>query len=352
MIKAKAHLDKIDRPRQHFSDRLKETRLDFNELAPHIHDDLFSKIIQEITPDHLSAYPEMNALYQSLAQFFDMKEENLVITDGADGAIRQVIETFCNIGDELCAVIPTYGMYEAYAQIYQLEWNPISHKSDLTISIQDVMNGITSRTKMIILASPNGNVGTHFTEEELVSLIVLAKQKNILVVIDQAYYEFDPVPLHEKIDQFDNLILIRSFSKAWGLAGLRCGCVIACAQLAQAIYKLKSVVEVNSIAALAIQVAIKNYSLVAERIISVQQGKSWLEQKLRELGYPLKETHANFVQVQLGHHTMRVVEICERAGVRVKVNPRDSILNGWVRITAATPPIMERVCHLIEQVRL
>src|SRR4029078_10917279 len=114
-----------------------------------------------------STYPAMEALYDRFAHYFQIENHNLVMTAGADGAIRQVLETFCNPRDEVLTVVPTYEMYHKYAEILNCELNCVPHTTSFEMDLTQILSSITEKTKIILLASPNGSLGSHLEEAEI-----------------------------------------------------------------------------------------------------------------------------------------------------------------------------------------
>jgi len=349
MIEPRRHLKDFERPSQPYETRINSLRLDYNETVPYLPGSLYEDLISRIRPDHLTAYPEMNLIYRNLARSLDIEEDQIVITAGSDGGIRQVLETFCSEGDEVIISYPTYGMYTGYSEIMNLNCKKVNYNSDFSIDYLAFFNEITDKTKVIAIANPNGNIGSIIPGDELEMIIVEAYKRNIIVLLDQAYHEYYPDHWENKINEYTNIVIVRTFSKAWGIAGLRLGYILTNSRLRSYIYKTKPVVETNSIAVLAGNLLLENRATIEAFTLDTLEGKEYLARELESAGFKVYRGFANFIQVDFGQQKETILKRLYEANILVKDNGETGVLGGYVRITVGPKYYMEKVVgHIME----
>lgn len=352
MILPRKHVLSLKRPKKDSTTRLDGLRLDYNEMVPNLQDELFTAIKNQLTPAHFTAYPEVNEVYVNLAKKLNVTPEQLVLTSGSDSGIKQIYETFCNEGDEVLITFPTYGMFEGYCEMMNLSCEKVEHhKPDFHITSDDVIKKISSKTRIIAIANPNGNVGSIITDYDLENIIKFAEKRNILILLDQAYNDYYEDIWGSRICEFNNLVIVRSFSKAWGIAGLRFGYILTNLKLREYIYSMKPVTEINSIAALAANYLLTNGArkikeIVDETII----GKEFLATNLEEMGFKVYRGHANFIQVWFGESKKDILLQFKKGKIYVKENGDAGLLAGSVRITVGPTKEMVAVIDSIKGV--
>ncbi len=181
--------------------------------------------------DSLNRYPEPRpaTLQTCLAERFGVAEENLLATRGSSEAIDLLIRSFCRAGEDNIVILPpTFVMYSVFAEIQGAEVIscPLLAENDFKIDINSLLNKVTANSKLIFLCSPNNPTGNVVSESDIVRLLEARKDQSIIVV-DEAYVEFSDVDSAARlIDNYDNLVVLRTLSKALALAGARCGAVI------------------------------------------------------------------------------------------------------------------------------
>ena len=169
-----------------------------------------------------------------------------MLTNGVDEAIHVLFETFLDAGDELLLPVPTYTMYEVYASATDARAVPVQASEDLQFPFDRLMNAITPRTKIIAIANPNSPSGSIATRAQIIELAQRAPQA--VVLVDEAYFHFHGETVMDLIGTLPNVIIARTFSKAYGLAGLRLGVLAGPVELMRWIRRVLSPYSVNSLA--------------------------------------------------------------------------------------------------------
>jgi len=291
------NIDKIFRIRGTLKSRYKAIRLDKNERVSEFDKYFLNKIKKKINSNYLTTYPEIEQLYKILAKKFKLNKEMFILTAGSDMAIRNCFELFVRRNDRIITLSPTYGMVDVYAKLYGCKQVKINFGRKLKLDIVELINKINSKTKLIIIANPNSPTGTIIENRQLIEIFKKAKKFNCYVLIDEAYYGFYKNTVLPFLKKFPNLIVSRSFSKAYGLAGCRVGMLIANKTTAKRLYKFRPMYEINSISVLIVKEMIKNDSILKKYIQETKKGKKHLIKTLDKFGFFYHNSYTNFLIV-------------------------------------------------------
>lgn len=324
--------------------------LERNELVPEIGPSVFAGILDRLDPRSFSSYPAVGPLYEDLAGRLDVSHDELVIGAGSDWIIRACFDAFCSPGDRVVLPVPTYGMYEVYAQMSGACLEMIPYSDDFTLPVDEVIARLKTGPKIVGLASPNGALGTSVPFADLENLIEVARTASTLVILDEAYVEFTEDLWLSKFRAYSNMVLVRTFSKAAGLAGLRVGYAIGSAEVIRRLKQVRPNVEVNQVGVEGARFMLAHPTVVADQVARTIQGREYLARLLVDLGLEVRAGDANFLHVRFAGIRERVLEAMRREGVLVKDHRDDAVLAGWTRITAADQHHMHRVAEIVRQV--
>lgn len=348
MIKPKEHLKDVYRPSPDKLDRSEFIRLDKNEQVPLIDADILDNTLREITPDFLSTYPMTYKLYEKISEVLDITEDHLLITAGSDAAIRAVFDTFVEKDDEVLMINPTFAMYEVYCELYQAKCVKVDYESELFFPLERFIDTISEKTKLVVIANPNSPTGTIIAEQDLIRIVEKAKSMNSIVIIDEAYYYYCPDTMIDHIDQYDNLVLTRTFSKAFGLASVRLGFAVAHPNTIQMLSKFKPMYEVNSFAVLLGCTLLNNMEIVTQNVQETNAGKEYLISEMSKLGFSTMTTHANFLLIQVGENNVNSLsQYLNDHGLIVKGQFSHNSLKEYIRISLSNVENMRVVAELI-----
>jgi histidinol-phosphate aminotransferase len=326
------------------SGRHGKLRLDFNEntlgCSPRV-----LEFLRALTPGALAVYPEYAEGRPRLAAFFGAAPEQLVLTNGTDEAIQVLVNTFVDAASEVLITRPTYAMYRFYAELAGATVREVAYRGPaLDFPTEELLQAITTRTRAILLANPNNPTGTAASLAAIEQILERAPQAAVL--IDEAYFEFSGITALPLLERRPNLFVSRTFSKVYGLAALRMGCLFAQAGNAAFARKAQSPYSVNAIAARAACAAIDDQEYIRGYVAEVLAAREHLYRELHGLGIPTYPSAGNFILTRPG---ARAAELC--AGLRergVLVRDRSHEIPGTVRITAGT---REQIGRLLEALR-
>ncbi len=296
MITHSERLNKVRRVFDPYNDRKGYVRLDRNEDPIGYGDAFFNNWKSQITIDDIAAYADSTAFTQELSKWVGVLPENVYIGAGSDALIKAIFETYIDQGDTILLQNPSWRMYNVYASIYGAEINWINYSDDFFFDTDALIQTLQAKNiRMVILANPNQPTGTSISYEILKKIISAAKERNTLVVVDEAYYLFHDVTVVDLISDFDNLIIARTFSKAFGLAGLRIGYAVAHSRRIQDFMLLRPVTDANSLAINFASYLLGNIDYVIDRIKDFNRGRDFLFEKMRENNLVCQKSYGNFL---------------------------------------------------------
>jgi histidinol-phosphate aminotransferase len=308
-------------------------RLDFNEntLACSLK---VREVLARISAGDLTRYPEREPIEAVVAAHLGLAAEQVALTNGVDEAIHVLFETFLEAGDELLLPVPTYTMYEVYASATDARVVAVQAAEDLQFPFERLLAAIMPRTKVIAIANPNSPSGSIATREQLIEIARRAPQAVLLV--DEAYFHFYGETLIDLIGVVPNLFVARTFSKAYGLAGLRLGVLAGSVDLIRWVRRVLSPYSVNSLALACLPPALEDAAYLNWYVGEVLQARAEFETALDATGVRRWPSRANFVLAEIGAEHAEFVRLMRAAGVLVRDRSSDPGCDGRVRITVGT----------------
>ena len=319
-------------------------RLDFNENTVGCSPRVAAFLREAICRDLLATYPDYEKARKALADFFGVRTDELLLTNGTDEAIQVLVNTFVEPGDEVIVMSPSYAMYRFYAEIAGAQIVEVPYREDdLGFELDRLNRSITDKTSAILLANPNNPTGTAIGGADLEK--VLANER-CCVLVDEAYFEFHEHTILPNLHHYENLFVSRTFSKAYGMAAMRLGCLMSSRQNVASMAKAQSPYSVNMLAALAACEAIRDMEYVANYVSSVLIGRQIIEQTLATMKVRYWPSEANFVLFDAGSHADDCLARCRDAGVLIR--DRRHEISGALRVTAGPPEQMERFVAVME----
>ncbi len=298
LIKHKKWVSQNLRLRGEFLSRYKKLRLDKNERISSFEDEFIKKFFKKINSFYLNSYPETKNLYNKLANYHNIKIEQLVITAGSDAAIKNCFDLFVSPKDKVITLNPTFGMIEVYCKLFCARQVKINYNKDLKINIDHFLNKIDDDVSLIIIANPNSPTGTLISSSNMEKIVKKANNYKIPVLVDEAYYGFSKQTALTLLSKFPNIIISRTFSKSYGIAGLRVGYLIAELSLAKLLYSFKPMYEVNSLGILAAEILLDNPNIRKKYISENKKGKELIIKFLKFNSIDFIDSHANFIFIK------------------------------------------------------
>ncbi len=308
-------------------------RLDFNENTVGCSPAVIEHLKSVLTAGELTVYPDYARVKAALSAHFRVSPDELLLTNGTDEAIQVLVNTYVDDGDEVIALRPSYAMYRFYAEVAGAKIVEVDYKAPaLAFPMAELLAAITPQTRAILIANPNNPTGTAIDLPAVEKILKAAP--NAAVLIDEAYYEFFGVTALPLLAKYPQLFVSRTFSKVFGMAALRMGCLFSQAANVRYLHKAQSPYSVNALAAAAAEAAIRDTAYIENYVTEALAAREMLEAGLERLNIAYVPGSANFV---LGYFGDRAVEI--RDALREKailVRDRSYEIPGGVRITVGT----------------
>lgn len=316
-------------------------RLDMNENPEGLPKAVFDKIMSGITAGYVAMYPEKDRLTRLLAEHNGVERNEISVTAGSDEAMRLIFQCFGERGKKLVTVTPTFEMYGVYAGMFGMRHEMVEYKSDFSIDIDSILNAIDKDTGIVILLNPNSPIGYTYKEDEVREVIQRAKEVGAIVVVDEAYHYFYAPTFMPLVKEYDNVLVLRTFSKVFSMAGLRIGYVTGNSELIDYIEKAESTFNVNTVAIRFAEEVIGDQELLESLIEKEREGRLWLTKQLQNAGYRTVSMEGNYVLFVPKRDSKEVVEALKEQGVWARDYGR-GILKGWIRVSTASLVCMER----------
>ena len=321
-------------------------RLDFNEntlaCSPRV-----CEVLASVSTGALTRYPEREPVEAIVAQHLGLEAAQVALTNGVDEAIHVLFEAFLEAGDELLLPVPTYTMYEIYASATDARVIAVQAAEDLRFPFERLLDAITPKTKVIAIATPNSPSGTVATRTQLLELAQRAPQAVLLV--DEAYFHFHGETMIDLVGKVPNLIVARTFSKAYGLAGLRLGLLAGPVDLMRWVRRVLSPYSVNSLALACLPSALEDTAYIEWYVGEVLAARAEFEASLDAVKLRRWPSRANFILVDIGPRHVEFVHAMRADGVLVRDRSNDPGCDGRVRITIGTREQMRQAIEALNQ---
>ena len=323
--------------------RYDRLRLDKNENTIGFSPETIQRMLGDISPHFLAAYPEPGPLYEKIAQWHGVSVKNVLISAGSEMAIRYLFEAYLGRGDEIIYLNPSFAMFEVYARLTGASSVMVDYDTNLSIDVNRILERISSKTKIIAIANPNNPTGTVIPEFDLCRVLRHAQECDALVLIDEAYYFFCTQTMLGHLKNFSNLVVTRTFSKACGLAGARLGYAIAHESTISEMQKMQPIDHASAFALKVGEYLLDHQELIWDYVEKVKDGKKYLMHAAAELGYRASPSFANFVLIDVAGLRERVLEEFDRCRILVGAHVRLPFSNNYIRITVGPVEHMEQV---------
>jgi histidinol-phosphate aminotransferase len=323
----------------------KGLRLDFNESTIGCSPRVLARL-HSLDAETLARYPEREPVECEVADFLGLDPVHVLLTNGVDEAIHMLCSTYLEAGDEAIIVVPTFAMYAIFAQTQGARVVPVLAGENFVFPLEALLARISPQTRLIAVANPNNPTGAAVAGDVLLKVARAAPRAALLV--DEAYFEFYGETILRDHDRPGNLFVARTFSKAYGLAGLRIGILAGDAGQMAMVRRVASPYNVNAVALAILPEALRDQDYVKHYVAEVKSGRELLEQKLAALGLFYWPSRANFVLVHVGAARVDFIQSLRARGILVRDRNSDPGCEGCVRLTVGS---LEHTQTLIDALR-
>ena len=321
-------------------------RLDFNEntlaCSPRV-----VEALGRVAAGDLTCYPERGPVEALVAAHLGVPAEQVLLTNGVDEAIHVLTQTYLDERAEILLPVPTYSMYEVYASATGAKIVTVPATDSFGFPVEDVLAATTEKTRVIAIANPNSPTGAVVSRAEVIRILKAALHS--IVLVDEAYFHFYGETVLDLLPQHPNLVVARTFSKAYGLAALRLGALMANRDVMHWLRRVISPYSVNSLALACLPPALEDSAYLGWYVAEVKAARTAFYGVLARLGVPSWPSEANFILVRIGASHRLFVEAMHARGVLVRDRSADPGCDGCVRITVGTREQMPCAEQALEQ---
>lgn len=273
-------------------------RLDLNENPGGLPQGFVTEVLSGITPQFVAQYPETLHFTEVLAKFLGIDITNLCIVNGSAEGIRYIIQAYTSEKGRIVGVVPSYFMFQVYSEMYGRNFIKVPYNDDLTMDANNIIEQLTDDTQLLILLNPNNPMGNVYTEEEFESILKVAHEKQITILVDEAYHYFYEKTFIKYALENEHIFITRTFSKLFSMAGCRLGYVVGWSEGVKMVQKLCTPHNTNAFAMKIAEAIINNPDILQSLISKFTEGRNYLIDNLDKNGYIHKGDAGNFIFIK------------------------------------------------------
>lgn len=299
-------------------DLINGLRLDRHEKVDNWDKKIFLDIINNQKNYIFGTHPNLSNLYKFISRLTKIPEKNILVTSGVEGGIKCLFETFTKKNDLIVFPNPTFMMYEVYSSAFHTKPLRINFDTKFKLNLEKIEFFLKKKPKIFFLPNPNSPIEGDLTKKEIISLIKKARKVGCLFVIDEAYHGFGSDTFVEYIKSFDNLIILRSFSKSFGLPSIRLGYMVSNKTIIEKISQKRPAYETNVFSSIVSEYFIKNIKIVKKYNSDIIKSRKWLTKKLNDLNIFNVASKSIQVLIKFDKNVNKIVSLLEKRKIYVK----------------------------------
>lgn len=327
-------------------------RMDLNENPVGLSQEFIDEVLSKVTPEFVAKYPEQLEFTTKLAEFIGVEIENICLVNGSAEGIRYVIQAYSRPGGKVLSVTPSYAMYDVYCEMYGRESVHVEYDENLNMDVDDIINAISDDIDLVIILNPNNPVGDVYSYEEADRILEACKKHECTLLIDEAYFYFYPNSFIKYALENDHVLLTRTFSKVFSLAGGRLGYVVGQTKEIATVQKLCTPHNVNAFGMLFAQSIMEKEGMIDELVEKQLTGKQHLIDTLIEKGYTVSAKEGNFIFIK--PKKVDASEIVERMKeekkILIKVYKDVPDLGDCLRVSIGESEVMDIFIEALEDI--
>ena len=282
-------------------------RLDLNENPSGLPQKFINDVLKDVDSRFLGQYPETLHFTEVLANFLGTDISHLCLVNGSAEGIRYIIQAFTSLDGRVVGVVPSYFMFQVYSEMYGRNFVKVPYNEDLTMDVNNIINELTEDTQLLILLNPNNPMGNVYSEEEFERIMKAANEKQITVLIDEAYHYFYPGTFINYALNHEHVFITRTFSKLFSLAGCRLGYVAGWPEGIKMVQKLCTPHNTNAFAMLFAEKILETPGMLQSLIDNFNDGRKYLIDELDANGYAHKGEAGNFTFIKTKTDAEKIV---------------------------------------------
>jgi histidinol-phosphate aminotransferase len=315
--------------------------LDWNETTYPVPDCIKSKLKIAIDSGLGVSYPDgdCEGVSEEIGKFIKLPSENILVFNGSDSALKDCIECLLNPGESVCVVEPEYSQINTYIQMASGVLEGLRFPDPMNLSVDLIIKQLTGK-KVLYISNPSNPTGRYLDRTEIIKIL----DAGVCLLLDEAYVEFAPESLADLTLKYKNLFLFRTFSKAFGLAGLRLGYLVSDAENIKILKKNRNGKEINSFAQIAVLEALRNFDIYKKRIKEIINEREAFCDFINNLHPSIQafDSMANFVIIKTLHMTS-LLKWLEENHILIRDRRGMYFMDDSARVSIGTPEQMNRL---------
>ncbi len=325
-------------------------RLDLNENPGGLPQEFVNRVLKDITPDFLSQYPETLHFSETLASFLNTDISHICLVNGSAEGIRYIIQAFTSENGRIVGVVPSYFMFQIYSEMYHRNFIKVPYNEDLTMSVDNIIKEMTDDTQLLILLNPNNPMGNVYSEEEFKKILAVAKEKQISILIDEAYHYYYKNTFINYALNDEHIFVTRTFSKLMSLAGCRLGYVVGWPEGVKMIQKLCTPHNTNAFAMKFAEAVITDPYMLNSLIDRFVEGRDYLIHALDENGYKHIGEAGNFIFIKPKSDAKLIVKrMKEEKRILIKSYPNIGEYGTCLRVSIGEKQYMQQFFDALKE---
>lgn len=330
------------------NERKEYLRLDLNENPGGLSQEFISETLKSVTPQFVAQYPETRHFTEVVAEHIGTDVSHICITNGSAEAIRYVIQAFTSVNGRIVGVVPSYFMFQVYSEMYGRNFIKVPYNEDLSISIDNIIAELTDETQMLILLNPNNPMGNVYSDEEFETLFKVCQEKEITLLVDEAYHYFYPKTFIKYALNNRRVLVTRTFSKLFSMAGCRLGYVCGHPEDIKYVQKFCTPHNTNAFAMLFAEKVLTTSGMLDELIKKFNEGRNYLIDSLDKNGYRHKGEAGNFIFIEPRTDAKTIVDRMKaEKKILIKVYPNVGEFGNCLRVSIGEKKYMEKFMNAL-----
>ncbi|WP_347174973.1 histidinol-phosphate transaminase [Polaribacter uvawellassae] len=294
--------------------------------------------------------PQQNSVKELLSNIKKIDTKNILLGNGSDEVLDLLFRAFCEPNkDNIITLPPTYGMYAVLANINAIENKRVALTAAFQPKVAQILSRVDENTKLLFLCSPNNPTGNSFSEDAVEELLL---KFNGLVIIDEAYIDFsEQESWLNKLEEFPNLVITQTFSKAYGMAGIRLGICYASKEIISVLNKIKPPYNVNELSQQKAISRLLDFNSVQKEIQQLKSERVQLENELKNIDFIKKiyPSDANFLLIQVDDATKRYQQLISN-GIVIRNRTNEPLCENCLRITVGTALENKKLIKILKEI--
>ena len=325
-------------------------RLDLNENPGGLSGKFIKNVLDGVTPQLIAQYPETLHFTEVLADYLGTDISHLCLVNGSAEGIRYIIQAFTSPKGRIVGVVPSYFMFQVYSEMYGRNFVKVPYNKDLSIDVSNIIAEVTEDTQLLILLNPNNPMGNVYTEVEFEKIFNVAHEKQVTVLVDEAYHYFYPKTVIKYALENEHIFITRTFSKLFSMAGCRLGYVVGWTEGVKMVQKMCTPHNTNAFAMKFAEAVITTPGVVDELVKNFTEGREYLLAWLDEYGYLHKGEAGNFIFIKPKTDAQTIVDRMKaEKKILIKIYPNVGELGNCLRVSIGEKKYMKKFTEALAE---